>query len=73
VRRGGGLLVDALDPASVASALREVQDPDRAATLRAEALALAPTLFDSAETAAARLVEVLRSAQPARRRSRTGG
>ncbi len=66
VRRGGGLVVDALDPASVASALRELADPSRATALRAEALALAPQLFDTAETAAARLVRVLRSARSGR-------
>ncbi|GAA1922033.1 glycosyltransferase family 4 protein [Nocardioides marmoribigeumensis] len=68
VRRGGGLLVDALDPGSVARALGELADPGRAEALRAEALRLAPELFDTAEVAAARLVRVLRDAVGRRHR-----
>jgi glycosyltransferase involved in cell wall biosynthesis len=66
--RGGGLLVDATDAGSVAAALGQL-DPVRLQELRSDALALAPTLFADAETAARRLVDVLETAAASRKRS----
>ena len=66
VLRGGGLLVDAASAGSVATALGTLT-PARLDQLRAECLALAPTLFDDATTAARRLVAVLDSAVAGRR------